>query len=168
MRAKKNIAIVGFMACGKTTVGREVARLIGYRFIDTDREVERAVASPITALFHAAGESGFRQAEARILARVLAGGKQVIACGGGIVEVPDNVARLKAKATTVWLKVSLEDARARLAAEGGRPLYAQMTPDEFAALYERRLKMYEFADVHVDTAGLDLARVVQLVVHTLY
>jgi shikimate kinase len=168
MRAKNNIALIGFMACGKTAVGRELARWIGYRFVDSDREVERAITGPIASFFQGAGEDRFRQAEARILARVLAGSRQVIACGGGVVETPENVAKIREKATTVWLKVSLDDARARLEAEGGRPLYARMTPDEFAALYERRQEMYEFADVHIDTTGMDVRRVAQLVLHTLY
>ena len=82
-----NIYLVGMMGSGKTTVGRHLARLLRYRFFDTDQVAEKATGKTITQLFEESGEAEFRRFETQILSRICAYQRSVIATGGGITEL---------------------------------------------------------------------------------
>lgn len=125
-----NITLVGFMGSGKTTVGRLLARRLGWRFVDTDEIVARAAGKPIPALFAEEGESGFRARETEAILGVAADAGQVIATGGGAVLREENVAALRASGLVVWLTARPEVVVARTARRAAeRPLLARAGGD---------------------------------------
>jgi len=141
-------AIVGYMGSGKTTIGRILARKLGWEFVDLDRTITRDAGRGIPEIFERFGEEHFRDLEHRALLAALDGAPQrVVACGGGIVVRPENRERLK-EVATVFL---CEDpgvlySRTR---GGGRPLRAA-SRDEFEHRYAQRLPFYEeVADLEV-------------------
>ncbi len=143
----KSIALIGFMGAGKSTVGRLLADRLGMPFLDLDAEIERETGRDVSEIFSREGEEGFRKRESRALERALAEGGVVIACGGGVVTVEENVALLRERAVVFCLEVSLEEALRRTE-EGGkaRPL---LTGDDPAArarrLLEQRKEAYAAA-----------------------
>lgn len=113
----RNIALVGFMGSGKTTVGRILADRLGWTFVDTDAEIERIAGSEIPVLFQTEGETAFRDRESSVVRAVCAGEGQVISTGGGVVLRPENVAVLRDAAHVVWLTARPDVIVARV---GGR------------------------------------------------
>ncbi len=142
------VAFVGYMGSGKSTVGRAVARRIGWDFVDLDREIEARAGRSIPDIFSSSGEDFFRNLEHRVLVDTLNGSNErVVACGGGIVVRRENRERLK-DAATVFLDGNLRMLFTRTRG-GGRPLRASGF-DEFARRYEERLPLYlEVADLRV-------------------
>ena len=134
----KHLALVGFMGAGKTTTGREVARLTSRPFVDLDEEIERRH-GPIPVLF-ADGEPGFRRLEEETAAEVLARDEPaVVALGGGAVGRDATRERLTRRAFTVWLEVAVEEAWARVG-RGERPLAQDEA--EFRRLFDERTAVY--------------------------
>ena len=117
----KHLALVGFMGAGKTTIGREVARLTERPFVDTDEEIERRF-GPIPKLFEERGEAEFRQIEERLVAEYLAERTPgVFALGGGAVVAESTSELLARTAFTVWIPVDEAEAWERVAAAAARP-----------------------------------------------
>ena len=147
--------LIGFMAAGKTSVGRALAAGAGRRFVDLDDEIA-ALGEPPAALV-ARDEPEFRRREAAALAALIDAGAAdtVIATGGGAAAFGDNLERMRAAGLVVALGVSPEEARRRAGAQPGtRPLLAHA--ERLAAL---RAPIYRRAHAVVDTAGKDVARV---------
>ncbi len=118
-----NIILIGFMASGKTTIGKELAKQLGYRFLDTDAEVERREGCTIAGLFANRGETYFRKKEREVLQDLSSGEAQVISTGGGIITQPENVAILqKCRGMVVWLDVTPEEVLRRTKGDATRPL----------------------------------------------
>jgi shikimate kinase len=145
------VAIVGYMGSGKTTVGRILARALGWDFVDLDREISHTAGRTIPEIFETSGEGRFRELEHRALLASLEGEGRVVACGGGIVERPENRERL-AEVPTVFLRedVGVLFGRTR---DARRPLRAASRAG-FERRYERRLPFYEeVADLEVVVDG---------------
>jgi len=125
-----NIALVGFMGSGKTTVGRLLADRLGWQFIDTDAIIEQEAGCGIPTLFQGEGEAAFRDRETRAVCAACAGANRVIATGGGAVLRQENVAALRDFCFVVWLtarpEVVVERTKAQAAA---RPLLARGADD---------------------------------------
>jgi shikimate kinase len=149
----RRVVLVGFMGAGKTTVGRSLAKRLGWRFVDLDAAVEAADGRRIPAIFAEEGEPFFRALEARISAEVLAGDGVVVATGGGWAATPGWADRLPEQTATVWLQVSPEEAVRRASTEPGqRPLLEVDHPlNEARALLDRRRAAYAAAHWRVDT-----------------
>ncbi|MBI3544469.1 MAG: shikimate kinase [Deltaproteobacteria bacterium] len=116
--------LIGFMGCGKSTVGAALAARLGRRFVDLDAAVEKGAGCSIPLIFERKGEAEFRRLEARALRRAL-GGRAVVSAGGGLVKLATNRAALKkAHARVVWLDVAWVALWRRLVAMDprGRPL----------------------------------------------
>ena len=112
------IALIGFMGCGKTSVGRILADRLDLRFVDLDKEIESSSGLTIAEIFKERGEEGFRILEENALAAIAENGEpQVLACGGGIVLSPRNRALLKREYATTWIDVPLAELLRRLAGE---------------------------------------------------
>jgi shikimate kinase len=121
-----NIALVGFMGSGKTTVGRLLADRLGWQFVDTDAVIEGEAGRGIPDLFRVEGEGSFRDREARAIRGVCVGAGRVIATGGGVVLRPENVAVLRDSCFVVWLTARPEVVVERTqAAAATRPLLAR-------------------------------------------
>lgn len=147
--ARGRIALVGFMGAGKSAVGETLAELLGWRLLDTDREVERAAGRSIRAIFDAEGESAFRELEAEIVKAAVTGEGVVMSLGGGaftrqktreLVLAGCEVVYLRARAETLWARISRDSAQ--------RPLADAGFPE---GLFEARRAHYELAHLIVDT-----------------
>lgn len=145
-RQMSNLILVGMPGCGKSAVGRALARAMGRPFLDADAEIERTAGMTIPAIFQAEGEIGFRRWETDVLARLGQASGTVIATGGGCVTRPENYPLLHQNGTIVWLRRALSKLPLR-----GRPL-SQRIPLE--TLYAQRKDLYAaFADLTVDNDG---------------
>jgi shikimate kinase len=130
MPERANIALVGFMGCGKTTVGRLLASRLDCRFLDTDAVIEAEAGRDIPSLFETEGEAAFREREARAVCGACSGAGRVIATGGGAVLRAENVARLRESCFVVWLTARPEVVVERTQAEAPtRPLLARGADD---------------------------------------
>jgi len=96
------------MGVGKSSIGRRLAARLGVPFVDADAEIEKAAGMSIADIFARHGEVDFRSGEARVIARLLDGGPQVLATGGGAVMNPETRAAIKAKGVSIWLNADAD------------------------------------------------------------
>lgn len=153
------MALIGISGAGKTTVAPLAAARLGFPWVDLDAEVVSASGRTPADFFAAGEEAAFRALELRSLERAMEGRRPgvILACGGGLVTVPETRALLRARAFVVWLKVTPARALARLGAAGvaERPLLAGSAPEAIEALLRDRAPLYEgAADAVIDTDGL--------------
>ena len=151
------IALTGFMAAGKSTVGRALASLLKWRFIDLDGEIERTSHRTIREIFEQDDEAGFREVENDVLRAILhaANAPTVIALGGGTSVQARNMALLQgAGARVVFLELPLDELLQRCRAMGERcvpnPRPLAEDEDAFSGLYAQRLPHYRKADLVID------------------
>jgi shikimate kinase len=145
------VVLVGFMGSGKTSVGRLLARRLGYGFEDMDRRIEERAGRTIAEIFRDDGEEAFREREredALALSRLR---DRVVAAGGGAFTRPETRALLQEGALTVWLRCDLDRILARVPADGSRPLAGNR--DIMRALLAEREPFYRMADVAVDASS---------------
>lgn len=141
-----NIVLCGFMGCGKTTVGRQLAALAGRRFVDMDQYIEQNAGLSVSDIFRQYGEEEFRRREHAACVQLAGQTGLVIAAGGGALTFPANVQALAAGCTIVLLEVKPETVLARLEGDESRPLL--MRADKETAvreLFAKRLPLYEKA-----------------------
>jgi shikimate kinase len=153
-RPDRPIALIGLMGAGKTTVAQILGERIGGSVADLDAMIEAETGLPISAIFEREGEGRFRARERELLERVLAGGVDVIACGGGIVTDARSRDLLERHCRVVWLETSPEAASERLESlEATRPMLAGGAPlERLRALLDQRRAHYEkLADLRVAT-----------------
>lgn len=160
------IALIGFMGSGKSTVGRELARKMAYPFVDTDEEIERKAKKSIPEIFEEHGEKYFRRLEEEVLSEIIENNEEmVISTGGGIVLSERNRRILREKTITILLQAGVEELYNRLKDETNRPLLAVENPqEEIKRLLEEREEYYNTADIKVNTDGLQVAEIVELIV----
>lgn len=151
----RTIVLVGFMAAGKTTVGRLLAEQLGWRFRDLDEEIERFTGLTVPEYFRTRGEPAFRELERRLVGALLAEPDTVVAPGGGWAAAPGALDSLPPAARSIWLRVSAEEAVRRARAAGGvRPLLDVADPLAMARqLIRDREPFYARADWRVDVDG---------------
>ncbi len=118
----ENIVLVGFMGSGKSTVGRMLARQLRFRFLDTDRLVEERERCAIPEIFSQHGEAYFRECETAVLQSLHGVRQRILATGGGIVTVPENLPLLRALGLVVLLKADPEEIYRRVSRNSERPL----------------------------------------------
>lgn len=157
LKRTPGLYLVGFMGCGKTTIGQSLARRIGWHFVDLDCDIEKAHGAAIQQIFRDHGETHFRQLEHEaLIARVREverGRPMVVALGGGAFVQPENYRLLEDHGVTVWLDVPFEMIRRRVPDDGARPL--ALDPAKFEALYNTRRAQYQLADHRVDVLSED-------------
>ncbi len=151
-----NIVLIGFMGCGKTTVGQLVAVKTGLPFADTDALVVEAAGCSVPEIFQREGEPGFRRRETAVLRELASGGPRVISTGGGIVTQPENEALLRGLGFVVWLNAAEATIFERVARNRNRPLLQTPNPRQTVHdLLELRRPLYaQFAHETIDTSGL--------------
>ncbi len=157
------VYLVGFMGCGKTTVGTKLAQRLAWKFVDLDVRIEQEEGRTIADIFARASEAAFRRKEQETLTRVLEegaqGGGRVVALGGGTFAQPQNFDLLQsAKAITIWLECPVEELLLRCALLTNRPLFRDEA--SFRQLYEQRLPFYRQASFTVGTRNSDPGEVV--------
>lgn len=150
----EHVALIGFMAAGKSTLGRRVARELGLPFVDSDAAiVERH--GPIAEIFAREGDAGFRQLEYEVVRAALAGPPAVLALGGGAVTHEATRALLATGAVRVFIDVPLRTLVSRLQRSRTiRPLLGEkLEPERVRALWERRMPLYREAEIVVAAGG---------------
>ena len=154
----KNIALIGFMGAGKTTVSHGLKALYGMTEIDTDQEIVRREGRPITEIFATEGEMYFRRLEREEVLRLQDVHDAVISCGGGLVMNADNVANLRRSCVIVFLTATPETTLLRVKDSTDRPiLNGHMDVAYIRALQEKRRPAYEAAaDMRIATDGKDV------------
>jgi len=148
------VLLTGPMGAGKSRVGRELAAALGFSFVDTDAEVERAARMKISEIFAREGEAGFRKRERAVL-EALPARDCVVALGGGAVAAPANLELLDEKGVLVWLDASPETLVDRIGDASSRPLLAGLDRSariaKLAALRDARASAYGTARIRIDT-----------------
>jgi shikimate kinase len=153
------VFLVGFMASGKSTVGPELARRLGWDFVDLDSNIEARERKSVPEIFRDQGEPGFRRAESDALQHLMQSLERssVVALGGGAFAQEKNRALLR-DWPSVFLNAPVEELWRRSLADGiERPL--RKDRDQFARLHAERLPFYRQATITVETSGRDAASV---------
>lgn len=152
VRQLQNIALIGFMGTGKTSVGRLVAEVLHFEFLDTDELIEEYTGRSIPEIFSKDGEPAFRALEKKVVEELATKTKTVIATGGGLPTNPDNLAKLKSFALVVCLWASEEKIWERVRHQSHRPLLLDADPQKkIHDLLAVRGPSYKQADVLVNT-----------------
>lgn len=150
-RLRTHVSLIGFMGCGKSTVGPILARTLGVAFADTDTLVERMAQKTIADIFSDEGESAFRSLETKALTAALKQPAHVIATGGGIVGKARNRQLLFENTLSIWLHVPIERLLERLAHDTDRPLLQNDSQfKRTRALYNQRKPLYEQAHIKIN------------------
>ncbi|MBV9611178.1 MAG: shikimate kinase [Acidobacteriaceae bacterium] len=152
LKRTPGLYLVGFMASGKTTVGRALADELGWPFADIDHDIEGKEGTTISRIFETQGEEAFRALEAeairRRVKRIEAGHPCVVALGGGAFAQPQNWQLIQNNGVTVWLDCTIERVHQRLNDDGTRPLAANR--EQVAELFEARRPLYARADFRIE------------------
>lgn len=164
MAVMKPVFLIGYMGCGKTTLGEVLARQMGVPFIDLDEYIERQQGMTIVEIFASEGEERFRQLETAALGEVAAMDGVIIACGGGTPCHGNNMTLMNEMGVTVWLTTSPERITARLLLPEQRvkrPKFNDLPDEAFLPLVQRELERrspyYNQASLQFDSTDIETA-----------
>ncbi len=166
MRQIQNIALIGFMGTGKSSVGQLVATQLHFTFLDTDHVIEARAGKSISDIFAQQGEPAFRELEKKIVGELVTRKKTVISTVGGLPANPENLGSLKTHSLVVCLWASPEKIWERVRSQTHRPLLNEPDPlAKIRKLLEEREPHYRQADVLLNTELRSLKDVAQQVIH---
>ncbi len=165
LREDACVFLVGFMGAGKSSVGRVMASLIGFDFLDLDEVIESRAGKTVRAIFAEQGETSFRQMEREAIIACSTRKRTVVALGGGAYVSEENRAIIRRIGKSVWLDCPLEICLKRTAGDESRPLLKGEM--EMKRLYESRLPFYSQADFAVTTADESIEETARRVVEIL-
>jgi shikimate kinase len=147
-----NIVLTGFMGTGKTSVSRELARMLGMKLIDADEEIEKNQNMPISEIFRLFGEPRFREIETETLRRLAKEDRVIISTGGGAVLREENMQALSENGMVFCLSASPETVYERTRHTNNRPLLNVEDPlAKIRELLNARMSYYEKAGTMIDT-----------------
>ncbi|MGH7973609.1 MAG: shikimate kinase [Limisphaerales bacterium] len=165
-RRIENLALIGFMGTGKSSVGRLAADILHFTYLDTDHVIEARASKPITEIFQQDGEPAFRDYECRVVEELTHRKKTVISTGGGLPVNESNLLSLKSHALVVCLWASPETIFERVRGHDHRPLLNHPEPlEKIRELLAVREPYYRKADVLVNTEWRSLKEVAAQVLH---
>ncbi|AYO30715.1 MAG: 3-dehydroquinate dehydratase [Thermoanaerobacteraceae bacterium] len=151
---KTNIILIGFMATGKTSVGKKTAGILNMDFVDTDLLIEESLGLTVPEIFAKFGENYFREKESQIVQEVANKNNTVVATGGGIVLNPGNMKALGSTGIIFWLKAPVELIYERVKNDGYRPLAYNKSIKDIEDMYKKRYNLYEkYNDFSIDVSG---------------
>ncbi|HKW61996.1 MAG TPA: helix-turn-helix transcriptional regulator [Candidatus Acidoferrum sp.] len=153
---RMRVALIGVRGAGKSTLGGMLAKEMGHRFVELDKEIEEDTGMPLGEIFSLYGQSGFRAIEKRTLEKVLKEhDRALISVGGGVVSEKDTFDYLLAHCYTVWIKAQPEELMSRVMAQGDfRPMAANnRAMEDLRRILEAREPLYRKADLLLDTSG---------------
>jgi len=150
---RRSVVLVGMMGVGKSSIGRRLATRLGIPFVDADAEIEKAAGMSISDIFARDGEAYFRSGEARVIARLLDSGPQVLATGGGAFMNEATRAAIKTKGVSIWLSAEFDVLMRRIAKrKNERPMLQTDDPEEtLRQLIAMRDPVYALADLTVQS-----------------
>ena len=159
------IALVGMPGCGKSTVGRHLARQLGWRFVDSDHEIERQIGGSIRTFFEQQGEVTFRDLEQQTIAALTQQSEMVLATGGGAALREANRRALKAGCKVVYLRSTPEELFRRLRHDTQRPLLQVRDPlKRLRDLFHERDPLYrDAADFQIETGRPSVPNLVNMI-----
>jgi len=167
LKQTPGIYLAGFMASGKTTIGRMLAERLGWKFVDLDQEIEAQQGISIAEIFDRHGEPEFRRIETEALRTrvrtIQRGQPSVVALGGGTFVQPGNFDLVESNGITVWLDCPLETVRRRVAEPSSRPLARDA--QRFEELYHARHTAYARAEYRISIDSDDPAVVVEAILN---
>lgn len=155
----ENIILTGFMAAGKSTVGKILAQELNWEFLDTDQRIEQLTELKIPEIFRRFGEKRFRSEENLLVKKIAHNSKTVIATGGGMVLDRENLLGLQQLGVTIHLYVPLEVALQRIKRRQDRPLLDK-SMGEIEQMWKERLPIYNQAEIIIDTTDQDIDTIV--------
>jgi shikimate kinase len=162
---RRSAVLVGMMGAGKSSIGRRVALRLGIPFVDADAEIEKAAGMTIPDIFAMHGEPDFRAGEARVIARLLENGPQVLATGGGAFMNADTRSTIRLKGISVWLRATLDVLSRRIRRRGDRPLLKNDDPMEtLKRLIDERYPVYAEAEVTVESRDVPHDAIVEEII----
>ena len=155
METNKNIFLIGFMGCGKSTMARLLSEQTGAKLIEMDETIEAEAGLSINEIFEMYGETHFRDLESQLIRRIAEEGGAVVSCGGGAILRPENVACMKENGTVVYFSATPETIYKRVRNSTNRPLLnGNMNVEYISMLMEKRLPRYmEAADITIVVDG---------------
>lgn len=164
----RSLVLVGLMGCGKSSVGRRLSIALDLPFVDADDEIEKAAGISIPEIFEAHGEPYFRDGERRVIARLLKGGPQVLATGGGAFMAAETRERIRQDGVSIWLRAELGILMRRVVRRDNRPLLKAVDPEaRMRSLMTERYPIYAEADVVVDSREISHDIIVEEIVAAL-
>jgi len=164
----RSAVLVGMMGAGKSSIGRRLAVRLGIPFVDADTEIEAAAGMTIPEIFDAHGEPYFRAGEARVIARLLDGGPQVLATGGGAFMNADTRAAIRARGVSFWLKADFDVLLRRVRRRTDRPMLKTADPEEtLKRLMAERYPVYAEADATIVSRDAPHEKIVDEIVDAL-
>lgn len=154
------IFLIGYMGCGKSTMGRAVSALTGVPFIDLDNYIEQRYHLTVKEIFAQRGEDGFRDVERRMLQEVADFENVIVACGGGTPCFFDNMEYMNAHGTTVFLNTPIDRLHSRLMrGRHKRPLIANKSDEELLIFIKdalaKRMEHYSKAQIEFSSERLE-------------
>ena len=148
----RSIVLIGLMGAGKTSVGRRLAARLELPFTDADTEIEEAAGKSISEIFSDHGEQHFRDGERKVIARLMNGGPQVLATGGGAFMNEETRRNVAEHGISVWLRADLALLLKRVGRRSHRPLLQTSNPEEvMRKLMSERHPVYETADLVIES-----------------
>ncbi|HLH98264.1 MAG TPA: shikimate kinase [Xanthobacteraceae bacterium] len=161
----RSVVLVGMMGAGKSSIGRRLAARLAIPFADADTEIETAAGMSIPDIFSSYGEAHFRAGEARVIARLLEGGPQVLATGGGAFMNADTRAAIARHGVSIWLRAEFDVLMRRIKRRQDRPLLHTEDPAETVrALVAERYPVYGLADITIQSRDVPHEKIVDEIV----
>lgn len=160
----KNIALIGFMGAGKSTVAALLAKELNLTLVETDIEIVRLSGlTSVNEIFDKKGEEYFRELEKKVIAEVAKNDSQVISCGGGVISSAESMQALKSNAIVIFLHASFDEIKERLKTSTNRPLFRH--EEKAMLIYAQRLPIYErYADEIINTDSKKPEEIVQYII----
>lgn len=150
----QSVTLCGFMASGKSAIGRALAARLGFAFADTDRMLLEDTGMTLSDIFAAGGESYFRDIEHQTVQKAALLPRTVISTGGGVMTFERNARLLAAHTTVVYIRRSFDDCYDIISKRKNRPIAGQKSREELAAMYSARIPAYErHAHIVIDNSG---------------
>lgn len=165
---RRSLVLVGMMGAGKSSVGRKLATRLAMPFVDADTEIETAAGMTIPEIFEVRGEPEFRSGEQRVIARLLDGGPQVLATGGGAYMNAETRRLIGQKGVSIWLKAEFDILMRRIKRRNDRPLLRTADPESMLKrLIDERYPVYALADLTVESRDVSHEVIVDEVIEAL-
>lgn len=155
MDKNKNLFLIGFMGCGKSTMARLIAEETKMELIEMDETIEAEAGMSINEIFEKYGEAHFRDLESQLIVRIMEKGGVVVSCGGGAILRPENVENMKKNGKIIYFSATPETIYKRVRNSTNRPLLnGNMNVEHITSLMNQRLPRYEAAaDITISVDG---------------